>query len=236
MGNKVTAIVLAAGRGKRMNSSVAKQFLQLQGKPVIYYALKAFEDSIVDDIILVTGGDMLDYCRDEIATAYDFKKVIKVVEGGKERYNSVYKALLAAEPTDYVLIHDGARPFIRPELIQRLTEQVQQDKACILGVPMKETIKVVDQNGTISATPNRNSLWVAQTPQAFEYSVIRKAYDMLHETEDREAYGITDDAMVCETFLKQPVKVVMGDYNNLKLTTPEDLIQAEEISKKLLCK
>lgn len=236
MGNKITAIVLAAGQGKRMSSSVAKQFIHLQGKPVIYYALKAFEESIVDDVILVTGSDMLDYCRNEIVIPYGFNKVTKVIEGGKERYDSVYRALLAAEASDYVLIHDGARPFISLELIQKITELVQEYKACIIGVPVKETIKIVDQSGIISATPNRNSLWAAQTPQAFEYSIIRKAYDLLHETEGREAYGITDDAMVCETFLKQPVKVIMGDYNNLKLTTPEDLFQAEEIIKKLLCK
>lgn len=232
--NKIVAIILAAGQGKRMNSQVAKQFLVLQDKPVLYYSLQAFEQSSVDEIILVTGNGQVEYCRKHIVNQYHFKKVSNIIEGGKERYDSVYKALLNTENADYVLIHDGARPFISTELIETVIQQVIIDKACIVGTPVKETIKIVDPEGIITSTPNRNTLWSAQTPQAFEYTSIRKAYDLFNEEEDKDLVGITDDAMVYENYRKCPVKIILGDYNNLKLTTPEDLILAEEMIKHLL--
>jgi 2-C-methyl-D-erythritol 4-phosphate cytidylyltransferase len=234
MKKKVAAIVLAAGQGKRMNTSVAKQFLMLNEKPVIYYSLKTFEESSVDEILLVTGRDMLEYCQKEIVERYNFSKVSKVVEGGKERYDSVYQALLHTE-ADYVLIHDGARPFITIELIEDIINQVKVLKACLVGAPVKETIKIVDENGYITATPDRNSVWTAQTPQAFEYNAILKAYNNFYEVKDKLTLTITDDAMVYETFLQEPVKMLQGDYKNIKLTTPEDLILAEQILMSLLC-
>ncbi|MDD3173335.1 MAG: 2-C-methyl-D-erythritol 4-phosphate cytidylyltransferase [Herbinix sp.] len=232
--NKITAIILAAGQGKRMNSQVAKQFLILQEKPVLYYSLKAFEESSVNDIILVTGDGQVDYCRENIIETYHFKKVTKIIEGGKERYDSVYRALLKVEPTDYVLIHDGARPFIMKDQIETVIKHVIEDKACIVGTPVKETIKIVNSEGTITSTPNRNILWSAQTPQAFEYKLIKEAYDVFNAEIDKSRIGITDDAMVYENYLKRPVKMLLGDYNNIKLTTPEDLLLAEEILKRIL--
>lgn len=229
MKNKVTAIILAAGQGKRMNSPMAKQFMLLQEKPVLYYSLKAFEQSSVDEIILVTGEGQIEYCRENIVAAYDIKKVTQIIEGGQERYDSVYKALEKADPTDYVLIHDGARPFIATSLIENIIEQVKVHKACLIGTPVKETIKIVDDKGYVAATPNRNTLWSAQTPQAFEYNLIKSAYDSFYQEENKNALGITDDAMVYETYRKRPVKMLLGDYNNLKLTTPEDLTLAEDI-------
>ncbi len=227
--DKVTAIVLAAGQGKRMHSSVAKQFLLLQDKPVVYYCLKAFEQSSVDEIILVTGEGQVDYCKREIAQLYHLKKVVKIIEGGKERYDSVFQGLINAEAADYVLIHDGARPFISVDIIDGLVEQVKESKACILGMPVKETIKVVDDMGNIIATPNRKTLWAAQTPQAFDYISIRQAYEDFYQEKDTLSMVVTDDAMLYETYGKLPVKVLPGDYNNIKLTTPEDLILAERI-------
>jgi 2-C-methyl-D-erythritol 4-phosphate cytidylyltransferase len=235
MENKFTAIILAAGQGKRMNSQVAKQFLMLQDKPVLYYSLKAFEDSDIDRIILVTGEDQVEYCRTNIVEHYGFQKVTDVIGGGKERYNSVYNALIKMKRTDYVLIHDGARPFITKDMIKNIMNQVILNKACLIGLPVKETIKVVDLDGTITATPNRNTLWVAQTPQAFEYTSIRKAYDLFLMEANPDSLGITDDAMVYEAYSKLPIKMIMGDYNNIKLTTPEDLAWAEGIVKQLLC-
>lgn len=235
MNKKVTAIILAAGQGKRMNSPVAKQFLILQDKPVIYYSLKAFEESRIDEIILVTGEGQVEYCRENIVRFYQLQKVTKIIEGGKERYDSVFRALSAVDQADYVLIHDGARPFISQELIDRVVTRVEEHRACIVGTPVKETIKIVDQNGYIEATPDRKTLWAAQTPQAFEYNAIRKAYDTFYSEQDMDRLGITDDAMVYETYLKQPVKMVLGDYNNIKLTTPEDLAIADGILKQLLC-
>jgi 2-C-methyl-D-erythritol 4-phosphate cytidylyltransferase len=226
---KVIAIVLAAGQGKRMKSSVAKQFLVLQDKPVVYYSLKAFEQSSVDEIILVTGEGQVDYCKREITQLYHFNKVVKIIEGGKERYDSVFQGLINAESAEYILIHDGARPFITTELINRMIEQVKKSKACIIGMPVKETIKVVDDNGDIISTPNRNTLWAAQTPQAFDYLSIRQAYENFYQDKDTRNMTVTDDAMLYETYCKLPVKVLPGDYNNIKLTTPEDLILAERI-------
>ena len=234
MKNKVTAIILAAGQGKRMNFPVAKQFLILKEKPVIYYSMKAFEESRVDDIILVTGEGQVEYCREDIVEQYHIKKVSQVIEGGKERYDSVYRALNCIEDTGYVLIHDGARPFISPELINTVIEQVEEHKACIVGTRVKETIKIVNEQGYITDTPNRNTLWAAQTPQAFEYSSIKKAYDLFNADSKKDSLGITDDAMVYETFLKLRVKMLYGDYNNLKITTPEDMVLADKILEQLL--
>ncbi len=232
MKDRVTAIVLAAGRGKRMNSQVAKQFLSLQGKPVIYYSLRAFEESSVEEVILVTGEGQVDYCRKEIVEAYGLTKVSQVIEGGKERYDSVYQALLHCGPTDYVLIHDGARPFLTLELIERMIAGVKEYQACIPGTPVKETIKIVDHENNITGTPDRSTLWAAQTPQAFPYASILLAYDRFYKEKEGRDIPVTDDAMVYETYIGQAVKMLMGDYNNLKLTTPEDLAIAEQ----LLCK
>lgn len=232
--NKVTAIVLAAGQGKRMNSAVAKQFLLLRDKPLIYYTLMAFEESNVDEIILVTGSGQVDYCRENIADFYSISKITKIIEGGKERYDSVYQALLEADTADFALIHDGARPFISVGMINHMIDEVKKHKACILGTPVKETIKVVDQDGFITATPNRNTLWAAQTPQAFGYSSIKKAYDLFYSDSRRGERVITDDAMVYEDYLNLPVKILMGEYNNIKITTPEDLTVAERILESIL--
>ena len=229
MNKRITAIVLAAGQGKRMNSSVAKQFLILKGKPILYYSLKAFEESEVDNIILVTGKEQVSYCRDEIVNYYNFQKVTDVIEGGAERYDSVYEALKKAETSNIVLIHDGARPFISRELIERVIMEVEEYGACLVGTPVKETIKVIDSEGYIASTPKRSSLWAAQTPQAFEYTAIKRAYDLFYGVKDRDSLDITDDAMVYEAFYKGKVKMLYGDYNNLKITTPEDLMLAEKL-------
>jgi len=234
MKNKITAIILAAGQGKRMNSPVAKQFITLQDKPILYYTLKAFENSNVEEIVLVTSGGQTDYCRDSIVNYYQIKKVTKIIEGGKERYDSVYRALETMVSVDFVLIHDGARPFISSEMVNEIIEKVNVYKACIIGTQVKETIKIVNGDGYISLTPNRNSLWVAQTPQAFAYESIRKAYDMFYQDENRNEKAITDDAMVYETYLELPIKMLLGDYTNIKITTPEDLPLAEKILEKLL--
>lgn len=234
MDNKIVAIVLAAGQGKRMNTSVAKQFLHIKEKPVIYYSLEAFQRSSVDEIILVTGSEQLEICRDIVET-YSISKVTAIIEGGAERYDSVYNALLNVQAADYVLIHDGARPFISVDLIEEVIQQVIISKACIVGTPVKDTIKEVNTEGYITATPDRNILWSAQTPQAFEYKAIMNAYDMFNKEENKKELGFTDDAMIYEAFIRRPVKMLKGDYNNIKLTTPEDLIMAEFLSNSLLC-
>ncbi|MBR5127226.1 MAG: 2-C-methyl-D-erythritol 4-phosphate cytidylyltransferase, partial [Roseburia sp.] len=173
---KTTAIVLAAGAGKRMNSKVQKQYLLLKEKPVLYYSLKAFEESQVEDIILVVGAGEIEYCQKEIIEKYGIQKVRAIVAGGKERYHSVYEGLKAAGQTDYVLIHDGARPFVSQAIIERTIAAVSEYKACVVGMPVKDTIKIADEAGYAKETPNRSRVWMVQTPQAFSYSLIYDAY------------------------------------------------------------
>ena len=146
---KTTAIVLAGGSGKRMNSTVKKQFLMLKDKPLLYYSLKAFEDSFIDSVILVASGEDMEYCRKEIVQKYRFNKVEKIVEGGKERYHSVINGVMAAPVCDYIFIHDGARPFITGSILERLFEEVKISKACVAGMPVKDTIKIADSQGYI---------------------------------------------------------------------------------------
>ncbi len=229
MTKKVTAVILAAGQGRRMNTSVAKQFLELEDKPVLSYSIKAFEDSLIDEIIIVCGRGHIDYCKKKIVSPYSFKKVTRIIEGGEERYDSVRLALDAIDYTDYVLIHDGARPFISYALINEVIEAVKENKACIVAAPVKDTIKMVNKNGWINKTPERELMWLAQTPQAFEYSSIRRAYRLLFEGMEAERKMVTDDAMVYERYINLPVKIVKGDYYNIKLTTQEDLVIAQGI-------
>lgn len=225
---KYTAIVLAAGSGKRMNSKVQKQYMMLAGKPVIYYALKAFEQSPVTDIVLVTGAGEIEYCQKEIIEKYGIGKICAVVEGGKERYHSVYQGLLAAQGADYVLIHDGARPFVDTKMIQRSMEMVERYQACVVGMPVKDTIKIVNEDAIAVETPERSRLWQIQTPQTFSYKLLKQAYDKIFESEDA---SITDDAMVLERMTGYQVKVMEGSYQNIKITTPDDLITAEAYIK-----
>lgn len=227
---KCTAIVLAAGQGKRMNSSVQKQFLMLKGKPLLYYSLACFQKSKdIEDIILVTGKECIDFCKQEIIELYGFTKVSKVVAGGKERYDSVYAGLCACEDTDYVFIHDGARPFVTEEIISRAKDAVLKFQACIVGMPSKDTVKIADADQMVKETPNRSTVWNIQTPQAFSYTLIKEAHEIAR-TQNMEA--ITDDAMVVETYKNAPVRLVEGAYENIKITTPEDILIAEKFLEK----
>lgn len=235
MATKFTAIVLSAGVGKRMNSDTPKQYLPLLGKPVIYYSLKAFQDSPVADIVLVTGEDDIEYCERNVVKPYGLTKVKAIVPGGEERYDSVYAGLMAAGNPDYVLIHDGARPVIGSEIINRSINMVQLEKACVVGMPVKDTIRVVDEKRHAVSTPDRAKVWQMQTPQSFDFLYIKEAYEKLQAAKARgeNVTGITDDAMVLERFGKGGVKMIEGNYSNIKITTPEDLKLAEELLKKM---
>ncbi len=226
---KSVAIVLAAGRGSRMNSDVAKQYLLIKGKPVIWYSLTAFERCpFIDEIVLVTGSEEIGYCQKEIVEKYGFRKVKQVVEGGRERYHSVYQGILAAGNCDYIYIHDGARPFLSGEILERARESVYANRACVVGMPVKDTIKLSDEEDFCVETPDRSRLWQIQTPQVFEGALIRRAYAKLMEALGRgETVPVTDDAMVVEQMTDVKVKLTRGDYRNIKITTPEDLKLAE---------
>ncbi len=220
---KCTAIVLAAGQGSRMNSNIQKQFMTLEGYPLIYYALRAFEQSRVDDIILVTGEKDIGYCRTEIVRRYQFQKVSRIVAGGSERYLSVYEGLRAATDAGLVLIHDGARPLVTEAVIERTIQAAAVYGSGIAAMPAKDTVKIVDEEHFAVQTPLRDTVWMMQTPQTFRYQEILRAYEVIAE---RQIANITDDAMVMELAFQQPVKIVEGSYENIKVTTPEDLMIA----------
>lgn len=221
---KYAAIVLAAGSGKRMNSKVHKQYLIIQDRPVLYYSLKAFEDSAVDEIVLVVGKGEEEFCRKEIVDKYGISKVKSIVEGGKERYHSVFEGLKQTSDADYVLIHDGARPFVNQDIIRRCMQEVQKYQACVVGMPVKDTIKIADEEGYAKQTPDRKNVWMIQTPQTFSYALIYEAYEEMLKTEDT---AITDDAMVLERIKGKKSKLIEGSYRNIKITTPEDLLIAD---------
>ena len=228
---KITAIVLAGGSGKRMNGTQKKQYLQLDGKPILFYSLKAFQESCVDEIILVTNEP--EYCKKEIVEPYRLDKVRKMTRGGKERYHSVYQGLLAAEGSEYVLIHDSARPFVTQEMICASIDAVKIYGACIVGVPAKDTVKVADCEQFASRTLDREFTWQVQTPQTFSYPLIMEAYEKVLK---EQPVGITDDAMIIEYGQYARVKLIMGSYANIKITTPEDLLIAEALYKNFKAK
>ena len=217
---KYTAIILAAGKGSRMDSDVYKQYMELGGYPLICYPLFVFEQSRVDEIVLVTGEDETEYCQTQIVDKYQFHKVRKIVRGGSERYLSVYQGLCAIEDTDIVLIHDGARPFVTVDIIDRTICAAEQYGTGVAAVPAKDTVKIADEQHFVVCTPDRGTVWMMQTPQTFRYPLICQAYERVIRQHIRD---ITDDAMVVECGLSQPGKLVEGSYRNIKVTTPEDM-------------
>ncbi|MCI8466247.1 MAG: 2-C-methyl-D-erythritol 4-phosphate cytidylyltransferase [Lachnospiraceae bacterium] len=227
----VKAIVLAAGQGKRMGTEVPKQYLLLEGHELLYYSLKAFEESPVDEVVLVTGADEISWCQEHLVERYGFTKVKKIIAGGKERYDSVYAGLLAAAPCDYVLIHDGARPLITEEILCDVFQGTVDYGCCTTGMPVKDTIKVVDEEDMAEDTPDRKSLWAIHTPQGFSYPFILEAHEKFREGSFQ--IPVTDDTMLVELFLRKRTKLVKGSYRNIKVTTPEDMELAQVFLKSL---
>ncbi|MEE1114178.1 MAG: 2-C-methyl-D-erythritol 4-phosphate cytidylyltransferase [Eubacterium sp.] len=223
---KCAAVIVAAGSGKRMGTKISKQFLELKGKPILAHTLDVFQKAErIDDICLIVSADQVEYVRKEIVEQYGFTKVSKVISGGAERYDSVYRGLCACEDADFVYIHDGVRPFVTEEIIEEGYRAVRDHGAAICGMPSKDTIKVTDDEGKVVDTPPRSRVWNVQTPQIFAYSLIRQAYDAL---QNGDKTGITDDAMVLEAMGTDPVYMFRGSYRNIKITTPEDLQIAEK--------
>ncbi len=211
-----------------MGSDTPKQYLDLCGKPVLYYSLKAFEDSFIDEIVIVASPEDHSYIREELVNRYGFDKVASIVEGGAERYHSVLCGLRAVCESDYVFIHDGARPFVDEGILKRAYETVKKHGSAIVAMPVKDTVKIVDDDGVTVDTPDRRHLWQMQTPQVFKYKEILDAYEkMLADPAAASGMSITDDAMVMEHFGSLKVHVSQGSYRNIKITTPEDMITAE---------
>lgn len=223
---KAFALIPAAGMGKRMGASINKQYLHLDGLPIVARTISVFEDSpLIDAIYLVIPADEIPYCREHVIAACGFRKVVEIVAGGRERQNSVMNGLNAmrqrVDDDDVVLIHDGVRPLITPQLLRESIEVARSNDGALVAVPAKDTIKTV-RDGIIIDTPPREMLWLAQTPQSFRFAVIHAA----HRAAEQEGFMGTDDASLVER-RGGMVRVVRGDYRNIKITTPEDLVLAE---------
>lgn len=227
-GNFVSVIIAAAGMSNRMGSKINKQFIVIDNKPILAHTIEKFENcKYVDEIIVVSKEREVEYCRKEIVRKYGFKKVTNLIKGGKERQDSIYNGIMALNgKTDIVLTHDGARPFVRPQSIVDGIEGALEHGACVVGVPLKDTIKVIGDENKVHHTPNRSLLWAAQTPQCFKVELLKKGYEYAI------AEGIlgTDDSSLVEK-KGYPVRMIMGTYDNIKITTPEDIVVAESIAK-----
>jgi 2-C-methyl-D-erythritol 4-phosphate cytidylyltransferase len=227
--SKVTAIIPAAGAGKRMGKTVAKQFLLLGGKPLLAHTLLAFQRAPeIDEIIPVVSQEDMESCLREVIERYQITKVKTLVVGGRERQDSVLHGLQKiGKDTAVVIVHDGVRPFVSPEMIREAVDLAKKGECITVGVPIKDTIKEVDENKIVRRTLERGSLWAIQTPQVFPVKILRHAYE---ESYKQKMFG-TDDATLVER-TGGTVRVIMGSYENIKITTPEDLSLAEEILKR----
>ncbi len=225
---KTKAIIVAAGRGERIEGNIPKQFIQIKKKPVLAYTVEKFERcELVDEIVLVVPEDYMSFCSYNVIDVYDFRKVKRILSGGRERQDSAYKGLSALPGnTDMVVIHDGVRPFVSSEKIRMMIELCEKEKAVILALPIKETVKEVEDEYVIT-TLNRGKLWIAQTPQVFEYKLISDAYRKAIE----DGFVGTDDSSLVER-LGFKVKVLEGEYENIKITSAKDLALAERILEK----
>ena len=220
------ALIPAAGMGKRMGASINKQYLQLDGRPIVARTISIFEQSpCIDAIYLVIPEPEIPYCREHVVESGGFRKVVEIVPGGRERQNSVMNGLRAMRPhladDDVVVIHDGVRPLITPQLLQESIAVACSSDGALVAVPAKDTIKTV-RDGIVTGTPDRESLWQAQTPQSFRFGIIYAA----HLAAEQDGFIGTDDASLVER-RGGVVRIVRGDYKNIKITTPEDLVLAE---------
>ncbi len=224
---KTVAIIVAGGSGKRIEGNLPKQFLMLDGKPILAHTIEKFEKcDLVDEIILVVPERYLDYCSQAIVDKFGFGKIRRITCGGEERHDSVYSGLIVChENTSIVSIHDGVRPLVAPEIVAGSIQLCRQKKAVIVAVRAKDTIKRVE-SGLVTATLDRRELWLVQTPQVFEYKLIMEAHKMARE----DNFIGTDDSALVER-LGCEVVVLEGKYENIKITTAEDLLIAEKLLK-----
>ena len=223
---RTTAIIPAAGSGSRMNQTISKQYLSLGGKPLLVHTLEVLESSpLIDALLVVVPGSDVDAVRGQILAPWNLKKVAAILAGGKERQDSVRAGIEALDgQTDLVVIHDAVRPFIRKELVESCIEAARQEGAATAGVPVKDTVKEVGPGGRVLKTCDRSVLWLTQTTQVFRRDILEEA----HRAAVRDGCRATDDTALVER-LGLPVRMVPGDYGNIKITTPEDLVIAEAL-------
>jgi len=224
---KTAAIIAAAGWGRRFGGGVKKQFQLLSGKPVLAYSIERFEKTpLIGEIVLVVPEDSISYCHKEIVKKFGFKKVTKVIPGGEERRHSVERGFNSlSDETDVVLVHDAVRPFVTAEMIEEVVEEASRSGGAIVAMPVKDTVKKSSSEGYIETTIPREFLWLAQTPQAFRYDVLKRAYEELEK-----GFIVTDESSLLERVGTQ-IKLVRGSEFNIKITTEEDLILGELILK-----
>lgn len=227
---KTAAIILAAGSGTRLGGEIPKQYMLMCEKPVLYYSIRAYEDSLADEIILVTAAGYREYVYNTIICNNEFKKIKTIAVGGRERYDSVLCGLRETS-ADYVLIHDGARPLVTPELINGCIKDVKIYDASVTSVRSKDTVRIADGEDIPVQTPTRDSVWLAQTPQAFKRTLLLEAYKRWESGSCAEP--MTDDAMLLEQMCGKKPHMYQGSYSNIKITTREDLIIAEALLKNL---
>lgn len=231
---RCTALMLAAGSGSRMKAGVRKQYLELGGMPLFLHSVRTMNAcGIITDLVLVVPEGDEAYCRDLAKQHGADGKLRAICDGGAERFLSAAKGLEAVTwPCDYVFIHDCARPFLDEETIRRLFDAVQKERACVAGMRSKDTVRITDADGYGEMTPDRSNVWVVQTPQVFEYDLIREANRRLLrnvETAGGKKVRVTDDAMVVESMMHCRIRMVESSYRNIKVTTPEDLPLAEAL-------
>lgn len=226
---KTVAIIPAGGAGRRINTGTAKQYLLLDELPVLVHCLKVFEQTaVIDEIILAVPASDIKFVREELIEKNDLQKVAKIIAGGAERQDSVQNALVAlTDECDIILVHDGVRPFVTRDMINRVAEAAREFQAAAVGVQAKDTIKEAQTDDFVVKTLPRQNLWLVQTPQAFQSAVLRKAYEAAY----RNNFCGTDDASLVER-IGVRVKMIAGSYENIKITTPEDLIIAEALLKR----
>jgi 2-C-methyl-D-erythritol 4-phosphate cytidylyltransferase len=212
-----------------MNQDVPKQYLSLEGRPILGHTLLVFDScDRIDEVLVVIAAEDFDFCRQNVISPLHLQKRIRLVAGGDRRQDSVYNGLKALDQNaDLVVIHDGVRPFVKPEELVACIDGAIQFNACILGIPASDTLKRVDQAGIISETLARDNIWLVQTPQVFKYDLILKA----HEAARKDGVSGTDDAFLAERLGSQ-VRMITGSKNNIKITTREDLVAARAILAK----
>jgi len=223
--SKISAVILAGGIGSRMAAGTPKQYLEIGEKPILNYSIEAFENAgCISEIILVVPAGQVEYCRENIVSQGNYKKITKIIEGGSTRQESSYKGVSAVEESGFIMIHDGARPFIESVEIDKIGAELAEIDAVIMAVPVKDTIKKICGEKEIEGTLDRNGLWAAVTPQAFKRDLIIKA----HENAIAAGLQATDDAALIE-IIGEKVQILAGSYMNIKITTQEDMVFAEAI-------
>ena len=225
---KTITLIPAGGSGKRLKADVAKQYLLLDKLPVLVHTLRAFQQAaVIDEIVLVVPENDIAFVSSEFIKKHNLTKVTKIVAGGAERQDSVRNGLAAVDDQcDIVLIHDGVRPFVTEKMIKEVIAAAKTEQAASVGVKAKDTIKETKDDGSVVKTVSRHNLWLTQTPQAFQFAILRKAYDAAY----RDSYYGTDDASLVER-IGIKVKMIAGSYDNIKITTPEDLLMAKALLK-----